>query len=200
MSLNYFLVFVTQRVADYENTFLQLLGLTTEQLPKCNDLTSMEKMLRNTVAVIQVAARFHARPNSFSLLCEFPSFEGVDGVLTYPANSDAVLITNVMASALQAGGMQLHTLDTIESDEDLAEDVYRYLSVEPAEHAAECLIGDARALWQKLGDTPVNDDGELDASFLQFDVGTPREDIWDWFETVFNLSVHDDLMFRNTGA
>lgn len=67
----------------------------------------------------------------------------------------------------------------------------------PIMNEAEKQLDDARALWRKLGDTPINDDGELEEPFLQFEIGTPREDIWHWFETVFNLSVHDDLMFAN---
>lgn len=37
-------------------------------------------------------------------------------------------------------------------------------------------------LWEKLGDVPVNDDGKIEESFLDFEVGTDREDIWHWFE------------------
>lgn len=38
------------------------------------------------------------------------------------------------------------------------------------------------ALWEELGDIPVNSADEIDAPFLSFPVGTPREDIWHWFE------------------
>lgn len=54
-----------------------------------------------------------------------------------------------------------------------------------------------KALWAILGDVPVFDssdydaetissvalkDGDIEVQYLHFDVGTPREDIWHWFE------------------
>lgn len=55
----------------------------------------------------------------------------------------------------------------------------------------------AAELWQELGDTPVNADGELEQKFWLFDIGTDREYIWDYFEEEFDLSVVEDLMFAN---
>lgn len=52
----------------------------------------------------------------------------------------------------------------------------------------------AKYLWKKLGDVPVNDDGELEETFLHFPSGTDREEIWSWFEDELDASVHD-LMF-----
>lgn len=49
-------------------------------------------------------------------------------------------------------------------------------------------------LWKTLGDTPVNDDGDIEEAWHIFPVGTNREDIWQWFEEKFNLSVVKDLM------
>jgi hypothetical protein len=37
-------------------------------------------------------------------------------------------------------------------------------------------------LWRLLGDTPTDDEDNIDQSFLGFPMGTPREDIWHWFE------------------
>ena len=51
-------------------------------------------------------------------------------------------------------------------------------------------------LWKQLGDIPVNEDGEIEANYLRFSVGTDREDIWDWFEDFFGISV-TSLMFKN---
>lgn len=56
----------------------------------------------------------------------------------------------------------------------------------------------ARALWKKLGEVPVyknlRSQQRIDQEFLHFPVDTPIEDIWDWFEQAFNLSVAEDLM------
>ena len=38
-------------------------------------------------------------------------------------------------------------------------------------------------LWAKLGDVPMDPETErMDAPFLGFPAGTPREDIWHWFD------------------
>lgn len=52
-------------------------------------------------------------------------------------------------------------------------------------------------LWDLLGDVPVNDDGEIEVKYLDFEVGTDREDIWHWFEEVFDISVAEDLMYTS---
>jgi hypothetical protein len=44
-------------------------------------------------------------------------------------------------------------------------------------------------IWQQLGDVPVNNDGEIETSFLHFEVGTTREEIWSWIEEKFDVSV-----------
>jgi len=54
----------------------------------------------------------------------------------------------------------------------------------------------ARELWAELGDIPVNGDNDtLEAPFLHFAIGTPRETVWHWFEDTFECSVAKDLMF-----
>ena len=54
-----------------------------------------------------------------------------------------------------------------------------------------------RRLWEKLGNIPVNADGEIEEKFLDFEVGEDRETIWAWFEEEFDLSVAKDLMKSN---
>jgi hypothetical protein len=54
-------------------------------------------------------------------------------------------------------------------------------------------IAAAKCLWAELADKPVNDDNELEEAFLFFDIGTPVEDIWHWFEKEFDLSIGRDL-------
>lgn len=51
-------------------------------------------------------------------------------------------------------------------------------------------------LWSRLGDVPVNDDGEIEIPYLHFEIGTDREEIWHWFEDTFDVSIYD-LMFPN---
>jgi len=52
----------------------------------------------------------------------------------------------------------------------------------------------AKKLWKKFRDVPVNEDDEIDINWCGFTKGTPREDIWHWFEEEFDLSVAKDLM------
>lgn len=57
------------------------------------------------------------------------------------------------------------------------------------------------ALWEQLGDIPVfperTPDFEMDSieePFLHFAVGTPREDIWRWFESQNAKFIVGDVM------
>jgi hypothetical protein len=52
----------------------------------------------------------------------------------------------------------------------------------------------AKKLWAELGDIPINEDDEIDVDWHIFTKGTPKEDIWHWFENEFDLSVAKDLM------
>jgi hypothetical protein len=59
---------------------------------------------------------------------------------------------------------------------------------------------EATELWSKLGDIPVTgNDDRIEEEFIvnpfvSFPIGTPREDIWHWFEETYDLSVVEDLM------
>lgn len=44
-------------------------------------------------------------------------------------------------------------------------------------------------LWKELGDVPIDESGCIDTSWYMFPKGTPREDIWYWFEDTFEISV-----------
>lgn len=55
-------------------------------------------------------------------------------------------------------------------------------------------LEEAKRLWEELGDIPVNDQEEIDESFLDFEIGTDMYEIWHWFEETFNVSVAKDLM------
>ena len=52
----------------------------------------------------------------------------------------------------------------------------------------------ARKIWEMLGDVPTNEDGEIDESFLHFEIGTDKFEIWHWFEETFDISITEDLM------
>lgn len=39
-----------------------------------------------------------------------------------------------------------------------------------------------KMFWSELCDTPINDVGIIQESFLWWPKGTPREDIWRWFD------------------
>jgi hypothetical protein len=51
-------------------------------------------------------------------------------------------------------------------------------------------------LWKELGDVPIDEDECLDLRWRHFDKGTPRTDVWHWFEKTYNVSVGKDLMYR----
>lgn len=43
-------------------------------------------------------------------------------------------------------------------------------------------LSDLYAKWDALGDVPIDDDDCIEEVFLDFGVGTHREEIWNWFE------------------
>lgn len=51
----------------------------------------------------------------------------------------------------------------------------------------------AKYIWNKLGDIPVNEDGELESFFVGFEPGAERTDVWHWFEDFFDVPVADLL-------
>jgi hypothetical protein len=52
----------------------------------------------------------------------------------------------------------------------------------------------AQQIWQKLSDVPVNEENEIDEPFLDFPVGTHRQEIWSWIERAYEVNVYD-LMY-----
>lgn len=48
-----------------------------------------------------------------------------------------------------------------------------------------------QTIWKELGDTPVNDDMEIERDFGGFPAGTSAEDIWHWIEATFDVPVHE---------
>ena len=43
-------------------------------------------------------------------------------------------------------------------------------------------INELRKLWEQFGDVPVNDDDQIEESFLHFPIGSDKMDIWSWFD------------------
>lgn len=47
-------------------------------------------------------------------------------------------------------------------------------------------MDELKTLWRQLGDIPTvfkgDDVDQLELSFLHFPSGTPREEVWHWFE------------------
>ena len=50
-----------------------------------------------------------------------------------------------------------------------------------------------RKLWDELSNIPVNDNEQIEESFLDFPIGTETTEIWHWFEEKFNISLGDEM-------
>lgn len=48
-------------------------------------------------------------------------------------------------------------------------------------------------LWEQFANIPINDQDEIEESFLHFEEGTEREEVWHWFEETYDCSVAVDL-------
>lgn len=53
---------------------------------------------------------------------------------------------------------------------------------------------EVRSLWNELSDVPVDPESErLDESFFLFDKGTPKLDVWAWFDDHYDYGVYSLL-------
>jgi len=87
------------------------------------------------------------------------------------------------------------------TDEELIDDELNMMELAKYEKLKKVVFDEnkqlrniAKFLWNKLGDVPSNDDGEIENPFLHFPSGTECEEVWHWFEETFELSVVVDLM------
>ena len=56
-------------------------------------------------------------------------------------------------------------------------------------------ITKAKKLWKDFGNVSMNPETEcIEEEWNGFPTGTHREEIWHWFEEMFDLSVAEDLM------
>ena len=55
-------------------------------------------------------------------------------------------------------------------------------------------IKQALKVWDKLRDIPINDNDEIDLSFMHFEKGTDLHDVWHWIENTYDVSIVMDLM------
>ena len=51
----------------------------------------------------------------------------------------------------------------------------------------------ALAVWRELGEVTITDDALTTVTFRDFPVGTPLEEIWQWFEETYDTTVYDLL-------
>ena len=53
-----------------------------------------------------------------------------------------------------------------------------------------------KELWEDFSDVPVNNDDEIERDFLCFEAGTPKLDVWHWFDERCPNNLHDDLLYH----
>lgn len=51
-----------------------------------------------------------------------------------------------------------------------------------------------KRLWELFSDIPINNEDEIEKPFLKFPAGTPRFDVWHWFDERCPNSLAVDLM------
>ncbi|MND11828.1 hypothetical protein D3C87_616380 [compost metagenome] len=61
-----------------------------------------------------------------------------------------------------------------------------------SEHATRDRKAEAgKAIWQALGDVPVDDNMNLMEPFFEFKAGASAEDVWHWIEQTFDVEISD---------
>ena len=58
------------------------------------------------------------------------------------------------------------------------------------------IMNKAKQIWDNLGDIPIDNNECIEVEFMDFPIGTHREEIWIWIESFYNISVVN-LMFPN---
>lgn len=48
-----------------------------------------------------------------------------------------------------------------------------------------------KELWDAFGDVPIDNHDLIETQWLQFEKGTNRFDVWEWFERMFKVSVKE---------
>jgi hypothetical protein len=71
-----------------------------------------------------------------------------------------------------------------------------YNESDGGEVCSGCLQAMIADKWETLGNIPIGTDERTEEAFERFPSGTNREEIWQWFESHFDVRVHD-LMFPN---
>ena len=200
--LQYFLFFMSTQTGGHTAVVPHLVAIPNALLP--DDLGMIPH--NGVSALADSAIAWHVAATCFggeyTTDADDCGIEYDSGMIIAPARGEAPVflgeagVHNALINELKRSGMNVITLaEPVAGKLTLNEQAYVALSKEPVENAAKGLIVDAKQLWAKLGDTPVNDDGELEDAFLGFDPGVHREVIWYWFEDTFDLSVAKDLMF-----
>ena len=57
-------------------------------------------------------------------------------------------------------------------------------------------LEEAKKYWSNLGNIPVNENDEIDEEFDGFPIGTDKIEIWSYIEEYFNVSIYEELMFK----
>lgn len=58
------------------------------------------------------------------------------------------------------------------------------------------ITDEVKELWEEFGNVPMNPETEeVEEQWRQFPAGTHREEIWQWFEDSYDISVAD-LIYR----
>tara|TARA_R110002051_G_scaffold314371_1_gene391403 strand:- start:2435 stop:2641 length:207 start_codon:yes stop_codon:yes gene_type:complete len=52
--------------------------------------------------------------------------------------------------------------------------------------------GEKDKLWDQLREIPVNNHDELEKSFLHFEAGVSKFEVWKWFESEFEVCLGDE--------
>jgi hypothetical protein len=56
-----------------------------------------------------------------------------------------------------------------------------------------CKKLEALKLWNDFSNVPINEEDLIELHFIHFEKGTNRFEIWQYFETNFDLSITNDL-------
>lgn len=55
-------------------------------------------------------------------------------------------------------------------------------------------LDELKKLWKEFSEVPINNDDEIECNFLDFEAGTDRFEIWEWFDVQCPNGLKQDLV------
>ena len=78
------------------------------------------------------------------------------------------------------------TADFNDPDEEQFEPSFKELNI-------SCIGSNLKTMWEEFEDVPVDEDERIETKFYEWPVGTPKMEIWHWFDSMSPTGLAKDF-------